>query len=112
MLTTLLNPTNGKIKVNGFDPVEEKHEVRKSFGIVFQDPSLDNELTAYENLDFHGSLYGMDEKSRKERIESLLKFVGLRERKSDYVKSFSGVMIICSLILFIIGSYSFNKIEI
>jgi ABC-2 type transport system ATP-binding protein len=92
ILTTLLNPTSGMLKVNGFNPVEEKHEVRKSFGIVFQDPSLDNELTAYENLDFHGSLYGVAEKVRKERIDYLLKFVGLWDRKNDYVKNFSGGM--------------------
>ena len=92
MLTTLLSPTSGKIKINGFDPAEKKHEVRKSFGIVFQDSSLDNELTAYENLDFHGSLYSVGETLRKERIEYLLKFVGLWERKDDYVKNFSGGM--------------------
>jgi ABC-2 type transport system ATP-binding protein len=92
MLTTLLGPTSGKIRVNGLDPAEDKHEVRKSFGIVFQDPSLDNDLTAYENLDFHGNLYNLDAKLRKERIEYLLKFVELWDRKDDYVKSFSGGM--------------------
>lgn len=92
ILTTLLNPTSGKIQVNGFDPVGEKSDARKSFGIVFQDPSLDNELTAYENLDFHAVLYGVEEKVKKDRINYLLKFVGLWDRKDDYVKNFSGGM--------------------
>lgn len=92
MLTTLLSPTLGEIKVNGFDPTKEKHETRNSFGIVFQDPSLDNELTAYENLDFHGNLYHVEAKLRKERIDYLLRFVGLWDRKDDYVKNFSGGM--------------------
>lgn len=92
MLTTLLHPTSGKISVNGFDPSKDKHKVRKSFGIVFQDPSLDNELTAYENLDFHGNLYGVEKKLREKRAESLLKFVELWGRKDDFVKNFSGGM--------------------
>src|ERR1700704_4861431 len=57
MLTTLLLPTTGSIRINGFDPLHEQDNVRKSFGIVFQDPSLDEELTAYENMEFHGVLY-------------------------------------------------------
>src|SRR3989338_8678976 len=92
MLTTLLSPTSGKIRVNGFDPTKDQHDVRKSFGIVFKDTSLDNELTAFENLDFHGNLYGVEKNLRKERIDYLLKFVGLWERKGDYVKNFSGGM--------------------
>lgn len=92
MLTTLLHPTSGFIKINGFDPVKEQNKARHSFGIVFQDPSLDNELTAKENLEFHGSLYNVPIKIKKERIDSLLKFVGLWERKDDFVKTFSGGM--------------------
>ncbi len=92
MLTTLLHPTSGRIKINGFDPVTNQHEVRKSFGIVFQDPSLDDELTAYENLEFHGVLYGVPKLLRKQRIEELLKYVDLWERKSSQVKTFSGGM--------------------
>ena len=56
MLTTLLEPSSGSITVNGFDPVKHPGEVRRSFGIVFQDPSLDDELTAYENMFLHASL--------------------------------------------------------
>src|SRR3989344_4669694 len=92
MLTTLIHQTSGNISVNGFNPLKEMDDVRKSFGIVFQDPSLDNELTAYENMEFHGVMYKVPKILRKERIEYLLKFVGLWERKDDYVKNFSGGM--------------------
>lgn len=92
MLTTLLIPTSGTIKLNGFDPSIDQHDVRRSFGIVFQDPSLDDELTAYENLEFHGVLYGVPRKERRERIEEMLYFVELWDRKDDLVKHFSGGM--------------------
>jgi len=92
MLTTLLKPTAGKILVNGFDPVINKDDVRKSFGIVFQDPSLDDELTVYENMDFHGVLYKVKRGIREKKIEELLKFVELWERRNDLVKTFSGGM--------------------
>jgi ABC-2 type transport system ATP-binding protein len=92
ILTTLLHPTQGQIKLNGFNPVSEQKETRKSFGIVFQDQSVDNDLTAYENMNFHGIMYDVPKKIRKERIEYLLKFVGLWERKNDLVKNFSGGM--------------------
>lgn len=92
MLTTLLRPDSGKVTVNGFDATSHMHEVRKSFGIVFQDPSLDNELTAFENLDFHGNLYNVPKKLRRSRIEQLLDFVGLKDRRNDFVKTFSGGM--------------------
>lgn len=92
MLTTLLLPTSGTIKINGFDPTSEQDQVRKSFGIVFQDPSLDEELTAYENMDFHGVLYKVPSSLRKSRIEELLKIVDLWDRKDDLVKTFSGGM--------------------
>ncbi len=92
MLTTLLNPTSGKIKVNNLDPITQEHEVRKSFGIVFQDQSLDDELTAHENMEFHGVLYGVPKDIRRKRIEYLLKLVELYDRKDDLVKHFSGGM--------------------
>lgn len=92
MLTTLLHPTSGVIRIDGKDPVHEQAEVRKSFGIVFQDQSLDDELTAYENLEFHGVLYHIPKKLREERIELMLKFVDLIDRKNDLVKTFSGGM--------------------
>lgn len=92
MLTTLLSPSSGNIKINGFDPVSEQSSVRSSFGIVFQDASLDDELTAYENMQFHAAFYNVDKKIRNKRIEELLKFVELWDRKNDFVKTFSGGM--------------------
>lgn len=92
ILTTLLHPTSGSIKLNGFDPVHDQDSARKSFGIVFQDPSLDDELTAYENMEFHGALYKVPRDLMKKRIEELLKIVDLWERKDSLVKTFSGGM--------------------
>jgi len=92
MLTTLLHPTKGDLHVNGHCVTHDKDAVRKSFGIVFQDPSLDDELTAFENMDFHGVLYKVPKATRRQRIEHLLKFVGLWDRKDDLVKHFSGGM--------------------
>jgi hypothetical protein len=74
------------------DPLSDPGAARRSFGIVFQDPSLDDELTARENMDFHGMLYGVPAAVRKARIEELLKFVELWERRDDRVKHFSGGM--------------------
>ncbi len=92
MLTTLLKPTSGKITLNGYDPIKDADAVRHSFGIVFQDPSLDDELTAWENMEFHGVLYGIPKQIRRERIEQLLKIVELWDRKKEQVKNFSGGM--------------------
>lgn len=92
MLTTLLNPTSGQMRLTGFDPTNQRQEVRNSFGIVFQDPSLDDELTAYENMEFHGVLYRLPKIIRRTRIEELLNFVELWDRKDDLVKHFSGGM--------------------
>lgn len=92
MLTTLLEPTSGNISLNGHDPLVDQNEVRKCFGIVFQDPSLDDDLTAYENLEFHGILYKLASSLRKQRIEELLKLVELWDRKDALVKTFSGGM--------------------
>ena len=92
MLTTLLRPTSGNVELNGLDPTVEQSKARQSFGIVFQDPSLDSELTAYENMELHGVLYHVPRKLRAERIESLLKLFELWERRDSYVKDFSGGM--------------------
>lgn len=92
MLTTLLVPSKGKISLNGTDPVHDQENARKTFGIVFQDPSLDDELTAYENLEFHGVLYGVPGELRSKRIVELLRYVDLWERKDSLVKTFSGGM--------------------
>jgi len=92
MLTTLLRPTGGTISIDGLDPATQPNEVRKRFGIVFQDPSLDQELTAYENMEIHGVLYHVPRKIRHERTEMLLKLFELWERRKAYVKEFSGGM--------------------
>jgi ABC-2 type transport system ATP-binding protein len=92
MLTTVLAPSAGRLRVAGHDPVEEPLAVRRAFGIVFQDPSLDDELTAAENMELHGVLYGVPRAERRARVEALLRFVGLWERRDDYVKRFSGGM--------------------
>jgi ABC-2 type transport system ATP-binding protein len=72
MLTTLLQPTGGSLELDGLDPTVHRDEVRKRFGVVFQDPSLDQDLTAWENMEIHGVLYGMPRKERRERATSLL----------------------------------------
>lgn len=92
MLTTLLVPSEGTIKINGFDPLSDQYEVRKSFGIVFQDPSLDDELTAWENMEFHGVLYKVPTELRRRRMKKLLEMVELWERRDSLVKTFSGGM--------------------
>jgi len=92
MLTTLLSPTSGQISLNGYDVLTQPDKVRRSFGIVFQDQSLDEELTALENMDFHGVLYSVPKEIRKERIEELLNIVELWDRRREYVKKFSGGM--------------------
>jgi ABC-2 type transport system ATP-binding protein len=92
MLTTLLHPTSGKMTLDGHDPVREHDAARRSFGIVFQDPSLDDELTSYENMQIHGVLYHVPEKISRERTEQLLKFVELWDRRAEQVKHFSGGM--------------------
>ncbi len=92
MLTTLLAPTAGSVTLNGFDVAKHPNEVRKSFGIVFQDPSLDSELTAFENMQIHAVLYGVPKPVYMKRIEDLFVMVELTERKDDLVKNFSGGM--------------------
>lgn len=92
MLTTLLFPTSGNITLNGIDVVAHGEKARRSFGIVFQDPSLDDELNAFENMQFHAVLYGINNKTIKEKIEELLKYVELWDRKDNFVKTFSGGM--------------------
>ncbi|MBN2734523.1 MAG: ATP-binding cassette domain-containing protein [Methanomicrobiaceae archaeon] len=92
MLATMAKATAGKAVINGYDMKTSQDGVRKSIGIVFQDQSLDEELTARENMDFHGRLYRIPKEVREERIEELLRLVGLFERKDDLVKTFSGGM--------------------
>jgi ABC-2 type transport system ATP-binding protein len=92
MLTTLQRPTSGTMSVDGLDPVRNQLETRRRFGIVFQDPSLDSELTAYENMELHGVLYHVPRHVRTERIRVLLTLFELWERRDSRVKTFSGGM--------------------
>jgi ABC-2 type transport system ATP-binding protein len=92
MLTTLLKPTSGEIELDGLNPQTHQNEARKRFGIVFQDPSLDGDLTAWENMEIHGVLYHVPHKIRRQRAEELLKLFELWDRRDDQVKKFSGGM--------------------
>ena len=92
MLSTMLSPTSGSARVNGIDTEKDPDGVRKSIGIVFQDQSLDEELTAWENMDFHGRLYRIPKVTRDQRITELLTLVELNDRRDDIVKTFSGGM--------------------
>jgi ABC-2 type transport system ATP-binding protein len=92
MLTTLLKPTSGCVELDGLDPQRHQNEARRRFGIVFQDPSLEWEMTAYENMEIHGVLYHVPRKVRIERTEHLLRLFELWERRNDRVKMFSGGM--------------------
>jgi ABC-2 type transport system ATP-binding protein len=92
MLCTILKPTGGSAKVNGFDIVKEATQVRKSIGIVFQDPSIDDRLTGRENLYMHANLYGVPPGEHKERIQRILKLVELEERADDLMRTYSGGM--------------------
>lgn len=92
MLTTLLSTTEGTLKLNGVNPTEDQASARRSFGIVFQDPSLDDDLTALENMQLHAVLYSVPSNIREKRIQELLEFVDLWDRKDSFVKTFSGGM--------------------
>lgn len=92
MLSTMLKPSSGTAEIQGINIEKDEDGVRKAIGIVFQDQSLDEELTARENMDFHGRLYRIPPEIRKQRIDELLHLVELQERKDDIVKTFSGGM--------------------
>jgi ABC-2 type transport system ATP-binding protein len=92
ILATLLKPTSGRAIVAGFDVTRHPAEVRKKIGIVFQDPSLDNQLTAWDNMYIHGMLYGLSGLELRRKIEDLLEFVELRQYANKLVKYFSGGM--------------------
>ena len=92
MLCTILKPTSGSAKVNGFDIVKEPNQVRKSIGIVFQEPSIDDRLTGRENLYMHANLYGVPPGEQRERIDRILKLVELENRADDLMRTYSGGM--------------------
>lgn len=92
MLATALNPTSGTATVCGYDIVAERNKIRKSIGILFEEPSLDINLTGKENLDFHARIYQLDKKTREERVSRALELVGLKSKQNILVKYYSGGM--------------------
>jgi ABC-2 type transport system ATP-binding protein len=92
MLCTLVRPTGGAAWVDGFDVMAEPTEVRRRIGLVFQEPTLDEYLTAQENLRFHAELYGVPRAVVPERLEQVMQMVGLWDRRKGLVRTFSGGM--------------------
>lgn len=92
MLSTIFEPSSGNASVAGFDVYRNKDDVRKSIGIVFQDPALDINLTGRENLEFHGMIYGMAKPERASRIREVLRLVELEDKASVLVENYSGGM--------------------
>ncbi|HTG46822.1 MAG TPA: ATP-binding cassette domain-containing protein [Actinomycetota bacterium] len=92
ILCTLLTPTGGEAAVAGFDVVTERLDVRRHIGLVFQEPTLDEYLTAEENLRFHAELYGVPKPETRPRVEQVLRMVGLWDRRGHVVSTFSGGM--------------------
>jgi ABC-2 type transport system ATP-binding protein len=92
MLCTLVRPTAGRATVAGCDVIADPGGVRSRIGLVFQDPSLDDQLTAIENLEFHAAVYNVPRRERARRLESVLKMVELEDRARSQVKTFSGGM--------------------
>ncbi len=92
MLATLLKPTSGTARVNGYDVRKDPADVRRSIGIVFQDPSSDDVLTGWENLYLHALMFGVPRDERRRRIEHVLGLVDLEDRAKDIVKKYSGGM--------------------
>ena len=92
MLCTIRNPTAGSARVAGFDVVRERDQVRRRIGLVFQQQTLDLQLTAEQNLRFHADLYGLSRADAERRIDEVLEMVALADRRSDMVMKFSGGM--------------------
>lgn len=92
MLCTILRPTEGTATINGYDILKDSHNVRKSIGIVFQEPSVDDILTGRENLRLHAMWYSVPREIRDKRIDEVLELVGLEKRQNSLVKTYSGGM--------------------
>lgn len=92
ILCTIMKPTSGTAIVNGYDIIRQPSLVRKSIGIVFQDPSVDDRLTGKENLEMHADLYGVPESEKKYQIEKVLELVELSDRSNDFVRNYSSGM--------------------
>jgi len=92
MLCTLLRPSGGRARVAGYDVLDERDQVRREIGLVFQDQTLDQYLTATQNLRFHGQLYGVAPAELESRMHQVLELVGLWDRRDRDVATFSGGM--------------------
>ncbi len=92
ILCTLLKPTDGQAKVNGYDVIKERSQVRQSIGLVFQEPSLDDYLTAEQNLRFHGYAYGVPRNVLEPRLKELLDMMELWDRRKGKINTYSGGM--------------------
>ena len=92
MLCTIVNPSSGSATVNGFNILKQSAKVRRSIGIVFQDPSIDDRLTGRENLQLHACLYDVRAELAKKRIAEVLNLVGLEDRADSAMKTYSGGM--------------------
>jgi len=92
MLCTLVRPTAGSATINGFDVIRQRSDVRRSIGLVFQDPALDEYLSAEQNLRFHAYAYNVPPDIREERITEALQLVELLDRRKSKVRTFSGGM--------------------
>jgi len=93
MLVTLIKPSGGSATVAGFDIVREPWEVRKRIGVVFQEPTIDRDLTAWENLYIHGRIYGLSREEIRRRARELMELVGLEKVMDKPLRSYSGGMI-------------------
>ncbi len=92
ILCTLTRPTSGRASISGFDVVRQQNKVRQAIGLVFQDPSLDDQLTGLQNLRFHASVYNVTGSVREQRIEQVLKMTELWDRRNNQVRTYSGGM--------------------
>lgn len=92
ILTTLLPLQKGSVRIAGYDLATQPEEIRRSIGIVFQDETLDRDLTVWETLEFHGRLYSMPRTERRERIEEMIRLVELGEKKDTRTRHLSGGM--------------------
>jgi len=92
ILCTLLQPTSGTARLAGMDVVSSPSEVRRRIGVIFQDPALDDRLTAEENLQLHAVAYRVPRAERAGRIDEALQFVDLFDRRKDLTRTFSGGM--------------------
>ncbi|AFY82675.1 ABC transporter ATP-binding protein [Oscillatoria acuminata] len=92
MLTTLTKPTSGSIKIAGYDVQRQPIQVKQSIGVVLQQVSVDNDLTVWENMEFHGRLHHIPNRERQERIKQWLNYVELGDRQDSLVKTLSGGM--------------------